>query len=36
MRSFRIPIFLAIALLMQVRIAPGDDLPISIPIQLTR
>ena len=33
-RSIRISIFLA--LLMPVRLAPGDDLAISIPIQLTR
>jgi hypothetical protein len=33
MRNFRISIFLA--LLMPVRLAPGDDLAISIPIQPT-
>jgi hypothetical protein len=35
MRRFRISIFLAVAFLMPVRLAPGDDLAISIPIQLT-
>jgi len=34
MRSFWISTFLA--LLIPVRLAPGDDLAISIPIQLTR
>src|SRR6476646_1734169 len=35
MRNFRISIFVALALLMPVRLAAGDDLAISIPIQLT-
>ena len=39
MRNLRISIFLAllsIMLLVPVRLAHGDDLAISIPIQLTR
>jgi hypothetical protein len=36
MHSFRLSIFLAVALLMPVRLARGDDPAISIPIHLTR
>jgi hypothetical protein len=36
MRDFCFSIFLALAFLTSVRFALGDDLAISIPIQLTR
>ena len=37
MVNVRISIFVVLfAFLMPVRLAPGDDLAISIPIQLTR
>ena len=35
MGNVRISIFLALTLLVPVRLALGDDLAISIPIQLT-